>query len=75
MTAMKECCLNRKHYNHITRYDYSNIKEEGVVHIDLDGFACTGFACTGLGNHVIHMVGVNPEEGLCELYGRVETGR
>ena len=46
----------------LTKFDYS---QGGCIHTDYEGFACTAFASEG---EIIHMVGMNPDEGHCEMF-------
>lgn len=70
---MKECCLTCRYHNKLVRYDYTNVADNGVIHRDMGGFACTAFANTDE-QYVIHMVGTMPEKGMCECYSKIGDG-
>ena len=59
---MIECCSTCNKYMKLEKSDYSG---KGCKHSDYDGFACLAFADEGI---VVHMVGVNPDKGMCELH-------
>lgn len=59
---MIECCRSCNKYMKLEKSDYSN---GGCKHSDYDGFACLAFVNEGI---VVHMVGVNPDNGFCEAY-------
>lgn len=59
---MKECCNTCERKMDLVKYDYSH---GGCIHTDYDGFACLVYPDEHV---VVHMVGVNPEIGICEMY-------
>lgn len=59
---MIECCSACNKYMKLEKADYS---DKGCKHSDYDGFACLAFADEGI---IVHMVGVNPDKGMCELH-------
>ena len=59
----KSCCSNCRHKMKLTKFDYS---QGGCKHTEYEGFACTAFASEG---EIIHMVGMNPDTGMCEMFG------
>jgi len=63
---MKECCKNCRLYKKLELHDHSDLKNNGVIHKKYDGFACLIFAASD--DVVIHMVGVDDEEDICECY-------
>lgn len=71
---MKMCCRNCQHCNKLWRYDYSNIGENGVVHREMGGYACTGF-CGYDEDSVIHMVGLDIDNAKCELFEERRDGK
>ena len=62
MTKSCKTCKNRLD---LEKWDYSDIKDQGVPKTEYDGFACLAFAHEGL---VVHFVGVNEEVDMCECY-------
>lgn len=58
----KECCLTCDNKLDLKKLDYSH---GGCKHTKLEGFCCLVFASEGQANW---MVGINPEEGICEDY-------
>ena len=59
---MIDCCANCKFNLELVKYDYSN---GGCIHTKYDGYACMAFASEG---QVTHMVGIDPEIGMCEMF-------
>ena len=55
-------CANRKW---IERWDYTDVKHQGVPKIAEEGFACLGFADEGI---VAKMVGLNENTEYCEMW-------
>lgn len=69
MELGNKCCETCKYRKDLVKFDYSCF---GCVHTDYDGYACTAFATDG---RVIHMVGVDPEIGFCEMYSKGKKQR
>lgn len=59
---MNECCNTCKRKMKLVKLDYSS---GGCKHVYYDGFACMAFADE---NEINHMVGLDPETGVCEMY-------
>ena len=59
-----ECCATCNKNMQIEKYDYSH---GGCEHTRYEGFACLAFIHEGL---VVHMVGLDPNGGQCEMYSR-----
>ena len=60
---MKECCATCQLRYKLQYFDYTG---KGCTHSDADnGFLCMAFADEKLG---AFMVGINEEEGICEMY-------
>ena len=66
---MKECCNTCELKKKLVKLDYS---QGGCIHTDYEGFACLALAFEG---EVAHMVGDNPETGMCEMYSPMEDAR
>lgn len=64
---MKECCNTCKLKKKLVKFDYS---QGGCIHTDYDGYACLALASDGI---VVHMVGSNPDDGMCEMYSPREV--
>ena len=59
---MRECCNTCKLKKKLVKFDYS---QGGCIHTDYDGYACLAFAFE---DEVVHMVGVDPDVEMCEMY-------
>ena len=59
---MEKCCNTCRLKKKLIKFDYS---QGGCIHTDYDGYACLAFASE---NEVIHMVGLDPEPSMCEMY-------
>lgn len=66
---MKECCNTCKLKKKLVKFDYS---QGGCIHTDYDGYACLALAFE---DEVVHMVGHNPELGMCEMYSPREQNK
>ena len=64
---MEKCCNTCGLKKKLVKFDYS---QGGCIHTDYDGYACLAFTSD---NEVIHMVGHNPELGMCEMYSPKEN--
>lgn len=62
---MNECCATCKKCHALERWDYSDVRNNGVPKTRMEGFACTCFIDEGI---VIWQVGSDPETGMCECY-------
>ena len=47
------------------RLEECDFSKRGCLHIPKDGYICLAFAHEGL---AVHMIGVNPETGGCEMF-------
>ena len=63
----KECCRTCRWSSELQRWDYSNVRENGVVKQKMDGFACTAFADSE-NRVVIQKIGSDIDFGFCEMY-------
>lgn len=59
---MKECCETCSRKLELKKYDYS---QGGCIHTDYDGFCCIAFGSEGI---AVHMVGIDANSGICEMY-------
>lgn len=66
-TMVRECCNTCKLKKKLVKFDYS---QGGCIHTDYDGYACLALAFE---DEVVHMVGHNPEFGMCEMYSPREV--
>lgn len=57
-----ECCTTCNKHMILQLNDYS---QGGCQHRDCEGFACLAFADEGI---VKHMIGVDADNGMCEMY-------
>lgn len=60
---MDGCCGNCVHKKKLLKWVYLDNGE--VTHEECDGFLCDALGFEGT---VVHMVGVNPVNGFCEMY-------
>ena len=59
---MKECSNTCRFNKRLLKWDYS---QGGCIHTDYDGYACLALSFEDV---VVHMVGVDPETGMCEMH-------
>jgi len=66
----KRCCNTCKLKLELLTFNYP--PSGGCKHSENDGFCCLGLAAEGV---AVHMVGVDPDSGICENYIRRGDGR
>lgn len=64
MDRNKRCCKNCKCHAELRRWDYSKLPGE-FPKSTYDGFACAAFLFEG---EVIHMIGLDDETEICEMF-------
>ena len=68
---MTECCSNCRMKVELQTWDYSKVGSDNWKTTE-PGYVCMAFASEGT---VIHMVGHDPDGGMCEMYASTEEGK
>ena len=59
------CCWTCAHRKWIERWDYTDVRKQGVPKTAEEGFACLGLVHEGI---VIKMIGLNEDTEYCEMW-------
>lgn len=60
-----ECCATCKYNVEIQKWDYTDVRNNGVVKTTLEGHGCMLFLSEG---KAIQKIGIDPDDGMCECY-------
>lgn len=67
---MNKSCATCKNRLTLEKWDYSDVFHNGVPKQTEEGYACLVFAHEGI---CVHVVGEDPEKGMCECYMEMEV--